>query len=119
MEYTHNVLWQWNNGVLILVTFGFQQRNDPFAPAPEVQAIDLQYKIQERATIMSHAIATGMRHATMTSVDRQSEMAYIDNARLCSLHPSSVSHSTRNGGLPVIAQGSQEPLAGGAPLPKW
>jgi len=31
--------------------------------------------------MMSQAIATEMRHATMTPVDRQSEIAYIDNTR--------------------------------------
>ena len=81
MDYAHNVLWQWNNGVLTPVTFGSHQRNDPFAPAPEVQARDLQYKIQERATMMSQAIATGMWHATMTPVDRQSEIAHIENTQ--------------------------------------
>jgi len=49
--------------------------------APEVQAIDFQYKMKERATMMSQAIATGMRHATMTPVDHQSEIAYIDNTQ--------------------------------------
>jgi len=83
MDYGHDVLWQWNNGVtgLTPVTFGSHQRNDPFASAPEVQAINLQYKIQEMSTMMPQAIATGIWHATMTLVDCQSEIAYIDNTR--------------------------------------
>jgi len=32
---------------------------------------------------MTEAIATGMRHATVSAVDRQSEMAYIDHAKDC------------------------------------
>ena len=50
-------------------------------PDPEAQAIDLQYKRDERAAMLSEAIVTGMRHATMSAVDRQSEMAYIDHAK--------------------------------------
>jgi hypothetical protein len=81
MDYAHYVLWQWNHGALMPVTFGSQQRSDAFTPAPEVQTIDLQYKMNERAPMMSHAIATRMRHATTTPLDRQSEMAYNNNAR--------------------------------------
>jgi len=33
--------------------------------------------------MMTEAIATGMRHATMSAVDQQSEMAYIDHAKAC------------------------------------
>ena len=33
--------------------------------------------------MMSEAIGTGMRHATMSAVDRQSEMAYMDHAKAC------------------------------------
>jgi len=33
--------------------------------------------------MMTEAIATGMRHATMSAEDRQSEMAYIDHAKAC------------------------------------
>jgi len=65
------------------VTFGSQQRVDLFTPDPEAQAIDLWYKRDERSAMMSEAIATGMRHATMSAVDRQSEMAYIDHAKAC------------------------------------
>ena len=83
MDYAHNVLWQWHNGSLLPVTFGSQQRVDLFTPDPESQAIALQYKRDERAVMMSEAIATGMRHATMFAVDRQSEMAYIDHAKTC------------------------------------
>jgi len=32
---------------------------------------------------MTEAISTGMRHATMSAVDLQSEMVYIDNAKVC------------------------------------
>ena len=56
---------------------------NPFTPDPEAQAIDLQYKRDERTAMMSEVIATGMRHATMSAVDRQSEMAYIDLAKAC------------------------------------
>ena len=69
MDYAHNVLGQWHNGSLLPVTFGSQQRVDLFTPDPEAQAIDLQYKRDERAAMMSKAIATGMRHATMSAVD--------------------------------------------------
>jgi len=65
------------------VTFGSQQHVDLFTPDPEAQAIDLQYKRDEGTAMMSEAIATGMRHATMSAVDRQSEMAYIDHAKAC------------------------------------
>jgi len=41
MDYTHNVLWQWNNGSLLPVTFGSQHRVDLITPDPETQAIDL------------------------------------------------------------------------------
>jgi len=80
MDCAHNVKWQRNNAALMPVTFGSQQRSDPFIPAPQVQAIDLQYKMNERATMISYAIATGMHHATMMPVDRQSEMAYFETA---------------------------------------
>ena len=83
MDYAHNVLWQWNNGLLLPVTFGSQHRVDLFTPDPEAQATDLQYKREERAAMMTEAIATGMRHATMSAVDRQAEMAYIDHAKTC------------------------------------
>ena len=63
------------------MTFGSQQRVDLFTPDPEAQAIDLQYKRDERAAMMSEAIVTGMRHATMSGIDRQSEMTYIDHAK--------------------------------------
>ena len=64
MDYAHNVLWQWNNGLLLPVTFGSQHHVDLFTPDPEAQAIDLQYKRDERAAMMTEAITTGMRHAT-------------------------------------------------------
>ena len=83
MDYAHNVLWQWNDGSLLPVTFGSQQRVDLFTPDPEAQAIDLQYKKDERTAMMSESIATGTRHATMSAVDRQSEMVYIDHAKAC------------------------------------
>jgi len=83
MDYAHNVLWQLNNSLLLTVTFGSQHRVDLFTPDPEVQAIDLQYKRDERAAMMTEAITTGMRYATMSAVDRQSEMTYIDNAKAC------------------------------------
>ena len=54
-------------------------RVDLFTPDPEAQATNLQYKRDERAAMMTEAIATGMRHATISPVDRQSELAYIDN----------------------------------------
>ena len=60
-----------------------QQRVDLFTPDPEAQAIDLQYKKDERTAMMSESIATGTRHATMSAVDRQSEMVYIDHAKAC------------------------------------
>ena len=60
MDYAHNVLWQWNDGSLLPVTFGSQQRVDLFTPDPEAQAIDLQYKRDERTVMMSETIATGM-----------------------------------------------------------
>jgi len=56
---------------------------DLFTPDPESQATGLQYKRDERVEMMSEAIATRMRHATMSAVDRQSEMAYIDHAKAC------------------------------------
>jgi len=65
------------------VTFGSQHHVDLFTLDPEAQAIDLQYNRDERAAMMTEAIATGMRHATMSAVDRQSEMAYIDHAKNC------------------------------------
>jgi len=83
MDYAHNVLWQWNNGLLLPVTFGSQHRVDLFTPDPEAQATDLQYKRDERTAMMTNAIATGMRHATMSPVDPQSKLAYIDNAKAC------------------------------------
>jgi len=69
MDYAHNVLCQWNNGSLLPVTFGSQHRIDLFTPGPETQAIDFQYKRDERAAMMTEAIATGMRHATMSAID--------------------------------------------------
>jgi len=83
MDYAHNVLWQWNNGSLLQMKFGSQHRVDLFTPDPETQAIDLQYKTDERAAMMTEAIATGIRHATMSVVDRQYEVAYIDHAKAC------------------------------------
>ena len=83
MDYAHNVLWQWHNGSLLPVTFGSQQHVDLFTPDPESQATALQYKRDERVVMMSEAIATGIRHATMSPVDRQFEMAYIDDAKAC------------------------------------
>ena len=80
MDYAHNVLWQWNNWSLLPVTFGSQHRVDLFTPDPETQAIDLQYKRNERAAMMTEA---WMRHATMSAEDRQSELAYIDHAKAC------------------------------------
>ena len=69
MDYAHNVLWQWHNRSLLPVTFGSQQCVDLFTPDPEAKVLDLQYKRDERAAMMSEAIATGMRHATMSTVD--------------------------------------------------
>ena len=83
MDYAHKVLWQWNNALLLPVTFGSQHREDLFTPDPEAQAPDLQYKRNERAVMMSKVIATGMRHATMSPADHQSKMAYIDDAKSC------------------------------------
>jgi len=65
------------------VKFGSQHRVNLFTPDPGAQATDLQYNRDERAAIMSEAIATGIRHATMSPVDRQFEMAYIDDAKAC------------------------------------
>ena len=56
---------------------------NPFTPDPEAQAIDLQYKRDERTAMMSEVFATGMRHATMSAEDQQSEMAYIEHAKAC------------------------------------
>ena len=87
-------------------------RVDLFTPDPEAQATNLQYKRDERAAMMTEAIATGMRHATISPVDRQSELAYIDNAKACEKAVLSVpferpllgmiiSHYTRGPGVDV------------------
>ena len=55
MDYAHNVLWQWNNGSLLPVTFGSPHRVDLFTPDPEAQATDLQYKRDESASLMFHS----------------------------------------------------------------
>jgi len=104
------------------VTFGSHQRSDPFAPAPEVQAIDLQYKMQERpgTTMMLQAIVTVMWYVTMTPVDCQSEIAYIEHSGMGTgcVHLIPRAFVTQDGGLPVTTHGCQEPPERGETLPK-
>ena len=122
MHYAHNVLWQWNNRSLLPVTFGSQHHVDLFTPDPEAQAIDLQYKRDERAAMMTEAIATGMRHATMSAVDRQSEMAYIDHAKTCEKSLLSAPLEHRLLGMDDYLpphNGGQESTSGSTSLPKW
>jgi len=81
MDYSHNVLWQWSHGVLKPVTFDVPLRSDPQAITPDLQA-QAHFNAQAtRAAMVASAVTTGLRHATISPADRQSEIMHEDMER--------------------------------------
>jgi len=81
MDYAYNVLLQWSHGVLKPVMFDVPLRSDPQAITPDLQAQAHLHAQATRAAMLASAVTTGLRHATMSSADRQSEIMHEDMER--------------------------------------